>query len=110
MCTQTTGKAYNLIHNTLVQVVLLMSLLLGLVYGFSGFLELIVLNLGGQMSEKATKSRLGTHLGLPVCGALFLHEAFLGTPPTSHRTLSRPCRHLRLTALEPDTGSTTQQS
>ncbi len=52
--------------NSLVPMLVFVSLPLGLVHGFSGFFELIVLNLGGQMREKAPKSSLETHLGLPV--------------------------------------------
>lgn len=62
-------------------MVVFVSLPLGLAHGFSGFFELIVLNLGGQMRERAPKSSLETHLGLPVWGPLFRHQASWGPPP-----------------------------
>lgn len=59
-------KSIELHLNTLVPMVVFMGLPLGLVHSFSGFFELIVLNSGGQMRERAPTSSSETHLGLPV--------------------------------------------
>lgn len=70
---------------------------------------LIVLNLGGQIRVKALISSLETPW-LSSLRALFFYIKPPEDPLRSPRPLSRPCRHLRLTTLEPDTGSTTEQS